>query len=769
MMKLLFLYLIFNVFQGGFVTDIRVEGNVNVSDEFIISSSGIKKGKFITSSDIKKAIKNLYATKNFKKVEIDILEGENEGEIVILIKVSENPRIYGVKIQGTRKLKDEEIIEKIDITKGMPLTGSDIKKWESEIIKLYQEKGFSGTKVETEILNTEREGFVDILFKIHEGEKAKIKEIDVVGNENFPDDKLEILLRNREKTWYRKAVFREEYWEEDLPKIEEFYKNHGFLDAKVDSYKIKPEGEWLYIKIFVTEGKKYYFGDYRFEGNKFFDTRTLSKKLKLKKGDVFSFKKFVESIQEIQGLYADSGFLLVRVVPEEKRKSEEKGLSDSEIKVDTISVIFHINEGKPCYVRKINIEGNTRTRDYVIRRELDIYPGDKFNRQKVIKSLRDLYFLNYFEKVDFKFNILDDSEHVDLTFKVKDKPTGTLQAGGSWSQTQKGSLLLAVTESNLFGKGQQLSLSLEIGPYRQNARFSFTEPWMFQRHYLFGFDVHHYIDVFPGEYSVQRTGFSLTFARPYDRNEYLWTSTRYEFDRTRLFDFASTYTPSGPYDLRKEKWPKIVSRIIHSFYRDSRDRKFNTRKGMRAEYKITLSGGIFQGDEHYHRHVLSLSYYKPFFNEKIVPMFNAKLGVMYPYTESKPIPVYEYFRPGGVMFTDFVVRGYDERSLGFKSRGAVIGGTAAYAFNFELRFVVSDQLYISAFFDAGNAWVTPYYMEREFKRLLEGKVVRLKRGAGIGVRMEIPMLGIVGIDLAYGFDKLNKGWIPHFVMGVPIW
>lgn len=743
------------------MTDVKVEGNINVSPEFIINSSGIKKGKFITPSDIEKAIKNLYTTNNFKRVEIFILEGENEGEIVPLMKVFENPRVYGIKIEGARRVKDKEIIEKIDITKGMPLTGSDIKKWENEIIKLYQEKGFSGTRVGTEILDTEREMFVDILFKIHEGEKAKIKEIDVVGNEEFSDNKLEILLRNREKKWYRKAVFREEYWEEDLPKIEEFYKNHGFLDAKVDSYKIKPEDKWLYIKIFVTEGKRYYFGDHRFEGNKFFNDKLLSKKLKLRKGDVFSFKKFMESLQEIQGLYADSGYLLVKLFPEEKRSEEKES--------DTISVVFHVNEGRPCYVKKINIEGNTRTRDYVIRRELDIYPGDKFNRQKVIKSLRDLYFLNYFEKVDFKFDILDDSEHVDLIFKVKDKPTGTLQAGGSWSQTQKGSLLLAVTESNLLGRGQNLSLSIELGPYRQNVRFSFTEPWMFQRHYLFGFDVHHYVDVFPGEYSIQRTGFSFAFARPYDKNEYLWTNTRYEFDRTKVFDFALTYAPLGPYDLRKEKWPKIVSRIIHSFYRDSRDRKFNARNGSKAEYKITLSGGIFQGDEHYTRHVFGLSYYKSFLKEKLVPVSNIKLGVMYPYTKSKPIPVYEYFRPGGVMFTDFVVRGYEERSLGFKSGGAVIGGKAAYVFNFELRFVVSEGVYIAFFFDGGNAWLSPYYMEREFKRLLEGKSLRLKRGAGIGVRMEIPMLGIVGIDFAYGFDKLNKGWVPHFVMGMPLW
>ncbi|MEO0289874.1 MAG: outer membrane protein assembly factor BamA [candidate division WOR-3 bacterium] len=742
------------------ISDIKVEGNVNVSSEFIISSSGLKKGNLLKEEDIKSAIKNLYNTKNFKKVFIELLKGEKEKEIEVLIKVEENPRVSGIKIEGTRKVKESEIVEKIGLTKNTPLTGSDLKEYENKIISLYREKGFSGTRVETEIIETERPLFVDVLFKIHEGEKARIKEIDIVGNKSFDDKKLEILLRNREKTWYRKAVFREEYFEEDLSKIEEFYKNKGFLDAKVDSYKINPEGLWLFIKIFVTEGKKYYFGKHSFEGNKFFDDKTLSKKLKLKRGSVFSFKKFMESIQEIQGIYADSGFLLIKVVPEEKRKSEEK---------DTIDVIFHIKEGPPCFVRKIEIEGNERTREYVIRRELDIFPGDKFNRQKVIKSLRDLYFLNFFEKVDFSFKILEDSQHVDLIFKVKDKPTGTLQAGGSWSQTQKGSLLLSVSENNLFGRGQQVSLSLELGPYRQNIRFDFTEPWMFQRHYLFGFDIHHYIDVFPYEYSIQRTGFSLSFARPYDLNEYIWASSRYEFDRTKVFDFYTNYNPQGIFDLRKEKWPKIVSRTINAIYYDSRDRKFNTRKGLRSEYRLTLSGGIFLGDEHFHRHIYSISYYKPFFKEKVVPTFNLKLGVMYPYTKSKPIPVYEYFRPGGVAFTDFVIRGYDERSVGYRSQGVVIGGQAAYAFNFELRFVITEQLYLNLFFDMGNGWITPYYMEKEFKRFLEGKSVRLKRGFGVGVRMEIPMLGIVGVDLGYGLDKLEKGFIPHFILGFPLW
>ncbi len=754
-----FLLLLF-ITKERIISDIKVEGNVNVSSEFIINSSGLKKGNLLKEADIKSAIKNLYNTKNFKKVFVDLLSDEKEKEVIILIKVEENPRVSGIKIEGTRKVKEKEIIEKIDLAKGAPLTGSDIKEYENKIISLYREKGFSGTKVETEIIETEKPLFIDVLFKIHEGEKARIKEIDIVGNKNFNDKKLEILLRNREKTWYRKAVFREEYFEEDLPKIEEFYKNKGFLDAKVDSYKINPEGSWLFIKIFISEGKKYFFGKHSFDGNNFFDDKTISKKLKLKKGNVFSFKKFIESVQEIQGIYADSGFLLVKVIPEEKRESEEK---------DTIDVIFHIKEGTSCFVRKIDIEGNERTREYVIRRELDIFPGDKFNRQKVIKSLRDLYFLNFFEKVDFSFKILEDSQNVDLIFKVKDKPTGTLQAGGSWSQTQKGSILLSVSENNLFGRGQQVSLSLELGPYRQNIRFDFTEPWMFQRHYLFGLDVHHYIDVLPYEYSVQRTGFSFSFARPYDLNEYIWTSSRYEFDRTKVFDFYISYKPKEIFDLRKEKWPKIVSRTINAIYYDSRDRKFNTRRGLRSEYRLTLSGGIFLGDEHFHRHVFSFSYYKSFLKERIVPTFNVKLGVMYPYTAAKPIPVYEYFRPGGVAFTDFVIRGYDERSIGYRSGGALIGGQAAYAFNFELRVVATEGLYFTLFFDMGNGWITPFYMEKEFKRILEGKSVRLKRGIGLGVRMEIPMLGIVGVDLGYGFDKPERGFIPHFVLGVPLW
>ncbi|MEN3046674.1 MAG: outer membrane protein assembly factor BamA [Candidatus Hydrothermales bacterium] len=766
MLKLILIILTLQ--EGYLLKDIKVEGNINVSTDFIINTSGLKKGEYIKEADIRDALKRLYSTRNFKNISIELFKAEKENEVIALIKLEELPRVEGIKIEGTRKIKDKEIIEKINLIRGSPLSGSDIKEAENKIISLYREKGFSGTKVETELIKTKKEGFVDVLFKIHEGKKAKIKEIDIVGNENFPDKKIEILLRNREKNWYRKAIYKEEYFEEDLSKIEEFYKNNGFIDIKVDSFKINPEGDWLYIKIYLTEGKKFYFGDYSFEGNKFFDETTLSKKLKLKKGKVFSLKKFIESIQEIQGLYADSGFLLVKVIPEEKRKSEIRKES-SELKVDTISVIFHIKEGNPCYVNKINIVGNERTREYVIRRELDIFPGDKFNRQKVIKSLRDLYFLNYFEKVDFSFEILEDSERVDLIFKVKDKPTGTLQAGGSYSVVQKGSLILSVSENNLFGRGQQVSLSLELGVYRQNIRFDFTEPWLFQRHYLFGFDVHHYIDVFPGEYSVQRTGFSLSFARPYDVNEYIWTSTRYELDRNRVFDFSAGYNPIEIFDLRKEKWPKIVSKTINAIYYDSRDRKFNTRKGLRSEYRLTLSGGIFLGDEHFHRHVISYSYYKSFLKERIVPTFNIKLGFIYPYSKARPIPVYEYFRPGGVQLTDFVIRGYDERSIGYKSQGVVIGGTAAFAFNFELRFVVNDQIYFSLFFDAGNAFLKPYNMEKEFKRVLEGKAVRLKRGAGIGVRMEIPMLGVVGVDLAYGFDKLEKGFIPHFVLGFPLW
>lgn len=744
MFKILLLIFISQV-QNFYLKTIEIEGNKRVSTEFVKSNFGIQEGQKIDVENIRRGIKNLYKTGYFDHIEVSAQEEDTL--VTLVIKLVENPRLNKIIFKENYKIKSKDLEKEISPNKGEPLSKIKIFKWKSKIKDFYRKKGFVGTEIydSLETLN----GDANLIFKIKEGVKAKIKNIEIHGNEHFPDSKLEILLRNREKTWYRKANFKEEYWEEDLPKIEAFYKEKGFLSAKVDSYKIKEiEDSWIRIDIYVTEEKRFYLGDVTFKGDLLFPEKELYGKFKIKKGDPLNYKKLQESIIEIQGMYADKGYLLARVMPFEN-------LQDTFVNLE-----IDIKKGKEVYIRKIDVKGNTRTRDYVILRELDVFPGMKFSREKLIKSQRDLYFLNYFEDVKVDFDILPDSEHVDLSFNVKEKPTGTIQAGASYSQLQGTSVFVQFTQPNLLGRGQTISLLLEYGKYRKNYQFSFIEPWLFQKPYAVGFDIHDLTSGIPGEYDEKRRGFSVFFSRPILGSDYYRWRIKYSLEEIDVFNISSSFTPSPVYDIRNEKWPKISSQLENSFTRDSRDRVFNEKKGSRFQYLNVLSGWALGGDINFHQHVFNGAVFIPLFNEKIVNMFFIKFGVTGRFRPGDEIPIYEKFRPGGV-YTDFQVRGYDDRSLGPKSRGVSIGGEYAFTFNYELRVPVSDNLYFLAFYDAGNAWLKSQSLWKSIKRGFP-----LYRGIGLGVRIQIPMMPVLGLDFGYGLDKEKRGFIPHFQFGM---
>ena len=732
-------------FQNFYLKDINVTGNKRISSQFIIENFGIKKGEKIDVEKIREGIRNLYKTGYFEQIEVNSIQIDSFFEITLNVK--ENPRLNEVFFKGNYRIKTKDLEKEIGFIKGEPLSKSKIFKWKKKIIDFYKSKGFVGTQIfdSVKILN----GEANLIFKIKEGSKAKIKKIEIYGNKNFPDKKIEMLLRNREKTWYRKANFKEEYWEEDLPKIEDFYKNKGFLSAKVDSYKINEVGdEFIEIDVYITEGKRFYLGDVKFKGDIIFPEKKLIEKIKTKKGHPINYKKLQEGMAEIQGMYADKGFLLAKIFPIEN-------LKDSIVNLE-----IEIKKGKEVYVRKIDVKGNTRTRDYVILRELDIFPGDKFSREKLIKSQRDLYFLNYFEDIKLNFDILPDSENVDLTFIVKEKPTGTIQAGASYSGLQGLSLFIQLSQPNFLGKGQIINFLVEYGKHRKNFQISFTEPWLFQRPYSIGFDLHDLTSGIPGEYDERRTGAGVFFSRPiFGRDYYRWR-IKYSFERINIFNISERFRPSPVYDIREEKWPKLSSKIENSLIRDTRDRVFNERKGTRFEYSNIISGYFLLGNISFYENIFTGVIFIPFIKEKTTNMFFFKFGAIGKLRKSDIIPIYERFRPGGI-YTDFQVRGYDDRSLGPKSRGIPIGGKYAFTFNYEFRIPFGDNFYLLLFYDAGNAWLKSESLWKNIKRGFP-----LYRGIGFGARIQIPMMPVLGIDFGYGLDKEKRGFIPHFQFGM---
>ncbi|MCK4818164.1 outer membrane protein assembly factor BamA, partial [bacterium] len=343
---------------------------------------------------------------------------------------------------------------------------------------MYAEKGYTLAEIETESLDSEKEGRDILQFSIDEGKKVQIKRIRFFGNTMFQNKKLrKQMKKTKEDTWWRGADFDKEKYEEDKEKVVTFYRNEGYRDAEVvkDSLYYDIEKKDMFIDIWVQEGKRYYVGNISWEGNELFEGKHLKSLLEFKEGDVFSQEKFDNSIiEKIGGAYYDLGYIYAMITPKENLRGK-----------DTLDIQFLIDEKNPVRIRNINIAGNTRTKERVIRRELRIRPGDVFSKELLMRSHRDLMVLNYFANV-IPDVLPVDEEELDLSYRVEEKSTDTANLSVGWSELDRliGSVGLGM--NNLFGNGQRLSLDWNFGRFYRAFSLSFTEPWFLNTPTLIG-------------------------------------------------------------------------------------------------------------------------------------------------------------------------------------------------------------------------------------------------------------------------------------------
>ncbi|RKZ21420.1 outer membrane protein assembly factor BamA [bacterium] len=720
---------------GEVIVDVCVKGVERTDTSLVISASGLRIGEIMTERKSARAIKNVYALGLFSDVR---LEAEREGGGArIWIVVKENPMLLEWKLEGVKKIKEKELKKKIKLIEGQIISEKDIFDAVRNIKEIYKEKGFHGTEVE--VRKEELEGAVKVTFVVHEGRKLRVKKIKFYGNESIPEKKLKKLLTNHEKNWWRRGNLNEEAVEEDVKKIEDYYREHGFPEARVDSFKINEiEEGWVEIDYWVSEGKKYYFGDAVLEGMEKIPEDILRKKIKWKKGEIFNRKKFEETIRDMYSVYSDRGYLYANIFPEEM------------IKKDTINVIFRIQEGSPVYVRFIDIKGNTKTFDKVIRRELLIYPGDLFNREKLIESQYRLFRLGYFE--DIKVDMRQHEDSVDLVLTVKEKQTGSFSAGASYSEDIGLALNLSLSVPNFLGRGQLVRLTVQRGKKIKDYSFGFLEPYLFDVPTSVGFDLFNTYRTYD-YYEYGEIGGRIRLGkRLYTPKDYRISAT-YTLEEVKVVLGENVDTSSISPWIRSqahEGW-QWKSSISFSIVRDSRNTYMGASRGSYTEFLPEFAGGWLGGEIAYQKYVLEQRWFAEFL-PSWVAVVRYRIGILAGIGGKEP-PLNEWFVPGGSGV--WGVRGYPDRSIGQAEGGWVIGGKSAFVFTFEIHRNISKTAYALAFFDAGGA----------FPSFLDAKFSDLKRGVGIGIRIELPMMGIMGFDLGYGIDAKEEKWQPHFQLG----
>jgi len=723
-----------NIFAGK-ISRIEVRGNKTTDEELIKSSSMLQVGDEVTQGKLDNAIKKIYKLGLFS--DIKIKSEETEAGQLLIIEVKENPFIKEVIFIGNDHVKEKDLKEALGVQEGEILSTQKIFKWTKKINEKYKEKGFLLAKVSSEVTREDEKAV--LIFSIDEGRRVRIKNIYFTGNKLYPDKKLGGLMKNKSKRWWRSGNFDEEEFYNDLERITDYYKKKGYPRCEIKDYEISfdDKQEWMTIRIDVSEGKKFFLGEVEFEGNNIIKTENLASVVRYKKGDVYNKDKLDDTMVEFYSLYTELGYIYAFIMPEE------------EVVNDTIKIKYVIQEGDPAHLRKIIISGNTKTWEKVIRRELKIYPGDLFKRSKLIDSQREVFNLGFFDDLKLDSKRANEEGDIDLVIQIKEKDVGQFNAGMGYSQAWGITGNLSLNIPNLLGRGSTVYFSLEKGGKLANYSFGYTEPWFFDTPTIAGFDIF-FITRKWDYFDDRKRGGTVRIGRPVPRLKYTRLYTSYTLEKVTVSVRDIGKVSRYILDQEGTEWR---SGIAFNLVRDSRDYIFNATTGSKNSFTAEFSGGILGGGIDFQKYQFETRWYeKSFLN--FVLMIRSKFGILDGYTSPSTVPIYERFYLGGV--GDWGIRGYPDRSIGPREDFNIIGGRSAFVFTLEYKYLITQGINWILFFDAGNAWDS----------FRSTNLANLKKGVGTGIRIEVPMMGILGFDVGYGFDKKSYGgWNPHFQIG----
>ncbi|MBS1262458.1 MAG: Outer membrane protein assembly factor BamA [Calditrichaeota bacterium] len=742
------------------VMGVRVEGERLADPGLILANSGLVVGKEITGEDIQRAIRRIWRLGLFKDVEI-LLEREVPGGGFFVIKVEEFPRIAQIEISGNRKIKDDEALELLDLYRGQVMRPAKLQAARRNLLDEYKEKGYLLATVEIEAEDTDDPLRKKIRFVIDEGRKVRIEEINFVGNEAFEDKTLRKQFEETEQrgwfilSWFTTGDFDRSEYEDDLDRLVSFYRNQGYRDAEVvsDSISYTRDLSRMILTIRVREGIQYYFGDVEFAGNKIFTENQLLDRLAFRPGDVYSEEKLQLTTGERLGnLYYDRGYIYSSIEPLLVPAAK-----------DTLDVTFQIHEGNQFTVRKIHILGNTKTKDKVIRREMVLFPGETFDVSLLRRSVRELTILNYFANVTPDVQPVSDSE-VDLYVEVEEKPTDQANVSAGYSERDGVIGAIGFAMPNFLGNGQRFSLDWNFGRIYRSFSISFTEPWMFNTPTLGGisfFDLRRGGSFYGFDEHVSGASFRLgrRFRWPDDYTRGDWI---YRIDRAEYDNFTRSFRENNPRALEEGRirWSSSLTQI---FTRDSRDNPEFPTRGSVFSYSTELTGRFLGGDDEFLKHRVSGEWYTPLYG-KLTLYSHTLFGVLYELGDARDVPYIDYFFMGGsgISFGESL-RGYEEGDVGPQAGGYPIGGQSMFKQTMEIRLPVipNPTVFVLGFAEAGNTWAS-----RGQTNLND-----LRRSVGLGVRLYMPFIGLIGLDYGYGFDYVgDQGrregrWVPHFQFG----
>ncbi|MCL4477256.1 MAG: outer membrane protein assembly factor BamA [Nitrospirae bacterium] len=666
------------------VNSIEVKGLKRIEEVAVKAKITQKIGEQLSNEKISEDIKNIFKMGYFDdvKTEIETLEGG----IKVIYIVKEKPTVIRVEFQGNNEIKDDKLKEKTTITVGAIADTTLIQDNAGKLQLFYEEEGYWLAKI-VPVINKVSESEVYLTYQIDEGKKVKIRNISIVGNKVISAGKIRGAMKTSAWKIYSfitsSGYYKKDTMNADLEAIKDLYFNNGFIKAVVSDPEIQltPDKKGMSITIHVSEGDQYKISAVNLTGNKAFPEKELRKLISSAPGKVFSKEVLRKDIAAVTDLYTQNGYALANVFPEIVPEDAKKQLA----------LTYKVEEGDIYRVGRIEISGNTKTRDKVIRREVRMDEGDIFNSALLKRSYERINNLNFFDAVDMAPKPRYEEKRLDIDIKVKEKATGFLSVGGGYSSVDKLIGMVDITQGNLFGRGQYLKLRGELGGRTSFYQLSFKDPWFMDKPISFTTDIYrttkYYID-----YSKKAIGFGFGFGK--ELSEYWGATLSYNIEKATIYNVSDTASSI----ITEQLGTKVTSSVSPSITRDSRDNYLDPSRGSRNSVYFTFAG--LGGDNAFIKGLADSAWFFPVGSTTIA--LRGRLG----YAKgvfNKALPLYERFCVGGI----YTVRGLGYCQAGPKDdKGELIGGTKELIFNAEYIFPIFSELRLKGvvFADAGNAY-----------------------------------------------------------------
>lgn len=807
------------------IGDVSVSGNTNFSAQTVVTYSGLRKGDAIVipGEKIGNAIKKLWSTSLFSDIDIYIIKIEDDTAF-LEIRLVDLPELNEVKIEGVKKSKIEEIVKENKLTKGVKVTENLITTTKNYLTNKYRKTGYLNTQVNitsTEVIDSLKKVRVNMVVNIDQGEKIKVKEIVFDGNDALTDKKLRKAMKNTKQKnpirIFKRSKYIEADFREDLNAVIDKYKEKGYRDARIIADTIvKNNDNTVALRINVEEGEQYTFGKIAFLGNTVYTDAQLAGQLGISEGDTYNGVFLKERIaddkpdaNDLTNLYQNSGYLFSTINPVEV--NADGNVIDMEIR---------ISEGKPAYFNNVTVIGNDKTNDHVIYRELRTRPGQLYSKANVIRTIREISQLGFFDAEQVVPNFKNPNPNdgtLDMEYSVVEKGSSQIELqGGYGGGGFIGTLGLSFSNFSIkdifkkeaykpipMGDGQRLALRLQASRFFQTYSFSFSEPWWggkkpvqlstsisHTKQFLFN----------PLTRNADKdrrfniTGLTLGIAKKLSvPDDYFVLSQAVSFQHynlknynTGLFTFGDGYSNNLSYTVglsRNSSGPNPIFPLGGSNFSVSAKMSLPYSLFTDTDYAVLSdereqafvdqdAGRIAEIDQERFKW---LEFYKVKFNaewytrivDKLVLRPKVEFGFLGAYNNDRGIIPFERFFVGGSGLGQFsldgreviAMRGYDDQSLSSQD-----GGSIYNKFSLELRYPItlkqSASIYGLAFLEGGAS----YDSFRDYNPF------DLQRSAGAGIRIFMPAFGLLGIDFGYGYDPLpgqtvKNGWETHFIIG----